>query len=179
MDWRTIDNVLNCWIASFLLPEQIVLTRFAKSIPIMYYNRLNKVGFDSLCQLLQDGTFIIVPNVHCCIQYTSPILSYACLHTLHLRHHHCSNTWALAFCEELECLKREMDLVDAELVDSLPVDVSTLPEPNLNQLDSNEPPPRRRRTPTPVVQQRRTMNTILIPSVSISYLFCNRVHICT
>ena len=43
--------------------------------------------------------------------------------------------------EELECLKREMVLVSAEVVDSLPVDLPTLPEPSLNQLDSNEPPP--------------------------------------
>ena len=39
--------------------------------------------------------------------------------------------------EELEGLKREMDLVGAEVVDSLPVDLPTLPEPSLNQLDSN------------------------------------------
>jgi len=38
-------------------------------------------------------------------------------------------------------LKREMDFVGAEMVDSLPVDLPTLPEPILNQLDSNEPPP--------------------------------------
>jgi len=34
-----------------------------------------------------------------------------------------------------------MDFVGAEVVDSLPVDLPTLPEPILNQLDSNEPPP--------------------------------------
>jgi len=34
-----------------------------------------------------------------------------------------------------------MDLVGAEVVDSLPVDLPTLPEPSLNQLDSNDPPP--------------------------------------